>query len=90
MDEKKTTDALVILHHRYYAGKPERLAALEQARAEDKAQIETLSAQQSELDPQSATIAWVSDLEAGSQAIREQLNASLEHSAAELRTFFDG
>ena len=33
--KKKTTDALTILHRRYYAGKPERLAALEEARAND-------------------------------------------------------
>jgi ribosome-binding protein aMBF1 (putative translation factor) len=32
---KPTTDAVAILHRRYYAGKPERLAALEQARAND-------------------------------------------------------
>jgi len=32
---KPTTDAVGILHRRYYAGKPERLAALEQARAND-------------------------------------------------------
>lgn len=30
-----TTDAVDILHRRYYAGRPERLAALEQARAND-------------------------------------------------------
>ena len=36
MNKKKTTtDALTILHRRYYAGKPERLAALEEARADD-------------------------------------------------------
>ena len=33
--KKKTADALTILHRRYYAGKPERLAALEEARAND-------------------------------------------------------
>jgi ribosome-binding protein aMBF1 (putative translation factor) len=32
---KPTTDAVAILHRRYYAGKPERLAALDQARAHD-------------------------------------------------------
>ena len=32
---KPTTDAVAILHRRYYEGKPERLAALEQARAND-------------------------------------------------------
>jgi len=32
---KSTTDAVAILHRRYYAGKPERLAALAQARAND-------------------------------------------------------
>jgi DNA-binding XRE family transcriptional regulator len=30
---KATTDAVEILHRRYYAGKPQRLAALDQARA---------------------------------------------------------
>jgi len=30
-----TTDAVEILHRRYYQGKPERLAALEEARAND-------------------------------------------------------
>ncbi len=30
-----TTDAVDILHRRYYEGKPERLAALEEARAND-------------------------------------------------------
>ncbi len=33
--KKTTTDVLTILHRRYYAGKPERLAALEEARAND-------------------------------------------------------
>jgi len=33
---KATTDAVEILHRRYYAGKPERLAALEKARADDQ------------------------------------------------------
>jgi hypothetical protein len=33
---KATTDAVEILHRRYYAGKPQRLAALEQARANDR------------------------------------------------------
>jgi ribosome-binding protein aMBF1 (putative translation factor) len=32
---RPTTDAVEILHRRYYAGKPERLAALEKARADD-------------------------------------------------------
>jgi DNA-binding XRE family transcriptional regulator len=32
---KATADAVEILHRRYYAGKPQRLAALEQARAND-------------------------------------------------------
>ena len=34
---KKTpaTDAVEILHRRYYQGRPERLAALEEARASD-------------------------------------------------------
>ncbi|MBI1760157.1 MAG: XRE family transcriptional regulator [Acidobacteria bacterium] len=34
-EKKKTSDALAILHRRYYAGKPERLAELEEARAND-------------------------------------------------------
>lgn len=32
---KATVDAVEILHRRYYAGKPQRLAALQQARAND-------------------------------------------------------
>ena len=32
---KPTTDAVAILHRRYYEGKPARLAALEEARAND-------------------------------------------------------
>ena len=32
---KTTSDAVDILHRRYYAGKPERLAGLEKARADD-------------------------------------------------------
>ena len=32
---KPTTDAIEILHRRYYEGNPERLAELEEARAED-------------------------------------------------------
>lgn len=32
---KATTDAVDILHRRYYAGKPDRLARLEQARVDD-------------------------------------------------------
>jgi hypothetical protein len=32
---RETTDAVDILHHRYYAGRPRRLVELEQARAED-------------------------------------------------------
>lgn len=31
-----TTDAIEILHRRYYEGKPERLKALEEARVEDE------------------------------------------------------
>ncbi|MHB1556277.1 MAG: helix-turn-helix domain-containing protein [Isosphaeraceae bacterium] len=31
-----TTDAIDILHKRYYEGKPERIAALEEARADDE------------------------------------------------------
>jgi len=34
--KKKTSDAMEILHRRYYRGKPQRIAALEEARAEDK------------------------------------------------------
>ena len=33
---KPTSDAIEILHRRYYAGRPSRLADLEEARAEDK------------------------------------------------------
>ena len=32
---KPVTDAVAIIHRRYYEGKPDRLAALEQARAND-------------------------------------------------------
>jgi DNA-binding XRE family transcriptional regulator len=32
---KPTTDAVAILHRRHYEGRPDRLAALEQARAND-------------------------------------------------------
>ncbi len=32
---RPTTDAVEILHRRYYIGKPDRLAALEEARAND-------------------------------------------------------
>lgn len=31
----RTTDAVEVLHRRYYEGRPERLAALEEARAND-------------------------------------------------------
>lgn len=34
--KKATSDGVQILHRRYYEGKPERLAALEEARAEDE------------------------------------------------------
>ena len=34
--KRPTTDAVEILHRRYYKGKPERLAALETARANDQ------------------------------------------------------
>jgi ribosome-binding protein aMBF1 (putative translation factor) len=34
-NRKPTTDAVAIIHRRYYEGKPGRLAALEQARAND-------------------------------------------------------
>ena len=33
---KRTSDAVEILHRRYYEGKPERLAELEEARAKDQ------------------------------------------------------
>lgn len=33
---KATSDAIEILHRRYYEGRPQRLAALEEARAEDE------------------------------------------------------
>lgn len=33
---KRTTDAIEILHRRYFEGKPEMLALLEEARAEDE------------------------------------------------------
>lgn len=41
---RKTTDALKILDQRFYAGHPERRAALEQARADDQVarEIQTL------------------------------------------------
>jgi DNA-binding XRE family transcriptional regulator len=35
-NKKKTSSAREILHNRYYAGKPERLAELDEARAEDE------------------------------------------------------
>ena len=35
-EQKPTTDGLAILHKRHYAGRPERLAALEEARANDE------------------------------------------------------
>ena len=34
--KKPTTDAVEILHRRYYQGKPDRVAALEEARANDE------------------------------------------------------
>jgi len=34
--KKPTSDALEILHNRYYQGKPDRMAELEEARAEDE------------------------------------------------------
>lgn len=34
--KKSTSDAIEVLHRRYYKGKPERIAQLEQARAEDE------------------------------------------------------
>jgi DNA-binding XRE family transcriptional regulator len=33
---KPTTDAVEILHRRFYEGRPDRIAALEEARAEDE------------------------------------------------------
>ena len=35
MTRKKTSDAVEILHRRYYEGKPKRIAELEQVRADD-------------------------------------------------------
>jgi DNA-binding XRE family transcriptional regulator len=35
-NKKKTTSAVEILHRRYYKGKPDRIAELEAARAEDE------------------------------------------------------
>ncbi len=35
-NRKLTTDAVEILHRRYYEGRPDRLAMLEEARAEDE------------------------------------------------------
>jgi len=35
-NKKKTSSAVEILHRRYYEGKPERIAQLEEARAEDE------------------------------------------------------
>lgn len=35
MKKKTTSDAVEILHRRYYRGRPERIAQLEQARIED-------------------------------------------------------
>ncbi len=34
--KEPTSDAVEILHRRYYEGKPKRMAALEEARAEDE------------------------------------------------------
>src|SRR5437764_7217953 len=34
-NKKKTSDAIEILHRRYYEGKPDRISDLEEARAED-------------------------------------------------------
>ena len=34
-EKKKTTNALAIMHRRYYEGRPERLAGLEEARLHD-------------------------------------------------------
>lgn len=36
MAKKKTSDAVEILHRRYYRGKPERIEQLKEARAEDQ------------------------------------------------------
>ncbi len=35
-NKKPTTDAVEILHRRYYEGRPDRIAALEEARANDE------------------------------------------------------
>ncbi len=34
--KRRTTDAIKILHRRFYSGRPRRLAGLEQARADDQ------------------------------------------------------
>lgn len=41
---RKTSDGMKILHHRFYAGRAERIAALEEARANDQVarEIQTL------------------------------------------------
>src|SRR5205814_1922861 len=35
-NQSKTTDAISIIHRRYYRGRPDRITALEAARAEDE------------------------------------------------------
>lgn len=40
-NRKATTDAVEIMNRRYFEGKPERLAALEAARANDEAARKT-------------------------------------------------
>ena len=47
--------------------------------------IKMLFAQQPKPDKQAPSIVWVGDLEAGTQEIRELVNASIERSAAQLR-----
>lgn len=49
MSEKKTTtDALTIMHQRYYQGKPDRIAALQQARINDEVAREITLLRESE------------------------------------------
>lgn len=49
MSEKKTTtDALKIMHQRYYQGKPDRIAALQQARINDEVAREITLLRESE------------------------------------------
>jgi hypothetical protein len=47
----QTTDAIAILHKRFYEGKPRRLGALEEARNADEAELKLLLSQ-GEVSPQ--------------------------------------